>query len=208
VKIDATGATENNLKDVDRQFSSGLTVFTGVSGSGKATFVFDTVYYEAQRGMLQSLSLSSQADASQTPPLLGYSLQIARSFQYRAAIHTVACCRRRSAVDGVELDQVGGPPGFTRQGSFGRFGDEELLPMQQIIRNLTEDQLKSLYELGRKRQYEGQSPEEIVQQLMAHSSEDASRNTILGDLRRLASSVSTFDDYTSAIEDFKSRMSA
>jgi hypothetical protein len=80
--------------------------------------------------------------------------------------------------------------------------------MQQIIRNLTEDQLKSLYELGRKRQYEGQSPEQIVEQLVAHSNEDAPQSTILGDLRRLASSVSSFDDYTSAIEDFKSRLSA
>jgi hypothetical protein len=80
--------------------------------------------------------------------------------------------------------------------------------MQQIITNLTEDQLKSLYELGRKRQYGEQSTEEIVDQLIAHSTEDAPRSTILGDLRRLAGSVSSFDDYTSAIEDYKSRMSA
>lgn len=43
-----TGAAENNLKNVDAVFSDGLTVVTGVSGSGKSSLVFDTLYREGQ----------------------------------------------------------------------------------------------------------------------------------------------------------------
>src|SRR6185312_8116214 len=44
------GARENNLKDVDVQLPKRrLTVFTGVSGSGKSSLVFDTIAAESQR---------------------------------------------------------------------------------------------------------------------------------------------------------------
>jgi len=46
------GATEHNLKNVDVQFGEGLTVVTGVSGSGKTSLVFDTLYHEAHRRFL------------------------------------------------------------------------------------------------------------------------------------------------------------
>ncbi|MBQ0971089.1 ATP-binding cassette domain-containing protein [Streptomyces griseoincarnatus] len=45
-----TGATENNLRDVSLRIPKGrLTVFTGVSGSGKSSVVFDTIAVESQR---------------------------------------------------------------------------------------------------------------------------------------------------------------
>lgn len=48
--ITVTGARENNLKDVDVRIPKRkLTVFTGVSGSGKTSLVFDTVAAESQR---------------------------------------------------------------------------------------------------------------------------------------------------------------
>lgn len=48
--ITVTGARENNLKDVDVRIPKcKLTVFTGVSGSGKTSLVFDTVAAESQR---------------------------------------------------------------------------------------------------------------------------------------------------------------
>ncbi|KOU04763.1 daunorubicin resistance protein DrrC [Streptomyces sp. NRRL F-5755] len=48
--ITITGAREHNLKDVDIQIPKGrITVFTGVSGSGKSSVVFDTVAVESQR---------------------------------------------------------------------------------------------------------------------------------------------------------------
>ena len=44
------GARENNLKNVDLEIPKRkLTVFTGVSGSGKSSLVFDTIAAESQR---------------------------------------------------------------------------------------------------------------------------------------------------------------
>ena len=50
--IHVKGAREHNLKNIDVRFSDGLTVVTGVSGSGKSSLVFDTVYQEAHRRFL------------------------------------------------------------------------------------------------------------------------------------------------------------
>ena len=51
------GAREHNLKDVDVYIPRGaLVVFTGVSGSGKSSLAFGTLYAEAQRRYLESVS--------------------------------------------------------------------------------------------------------------------------------------------------------
>jgi len=47
--IRVKGARENNLKSVDLEIGPGLTVVTGVSGSGKTSLVFETLYHEARR---------------------------------------------------------------------------------------------------------------------------------------------------------------
>lgn len=48
--IRVTGARENNLKNIDLELPKRrLTVFTGVSGSGKSSLVFDTIAAESQR---------------------------------------------------------------------------------------------------------------------------------------------------------------
>ena len=55
--IKVKGARENNLKDIDCVFPKDkLVVLTGVSGSGKTSFAFDTIYREGQRRYLDSLS--------------------------------------------------------------------------------------------------------------------------------------------------------
>ena len=53
------GAHEHNLQGVDVDFADGLTVVTGVSGSGKTSLVFDTLYHEARRRFLEVFELGS-----------------------------------------------------------------------------------------------------------------------------------------------------
>jgi len=55
--VKVKGARENNLKNVDLQIPRDvIVVFTGVSGSGKSSLAFGTLYAEAQRRYLESVS--------------------------------------------------------------------------------------------------------------------------------------------------------
>ena len=56
-KIIIKGAKENNLKNIDIEIPRDkLVVFTGLSGSGKSSLAFDTIYAEGQRRYIESLS--------------------------------------------------------------------------------------------------------------------------------------------------------
>jgi len=56
-KIIIKGARENNLKNIDLELERGqFIVFTGLSGSGKSSLAFDTIYAEGQRRYVESLS--------------------------------------------------------------------------------------------------------------------------------------------------------
>ncbi|HEX2145085.1 MAG TPA: hypothetical protein VHG10_11305 [Glycomyces sp.] len=51
------GAREHNLKDIDLDLPrDSLIVFTGLSGSGKSSLAFDTIFAEGQRRYVESLS--------------------------------------------------------------------------------------------------------------------------------------------------------
>ncbi len=55
--IRVTGARENNLKNIDIELPrDALVVVTGLSGSGKSSLAFDTIYAEGQRRYVESLS--------------------------------------------------------------------------------------------------------------------------------------------------------
>ena len=56
-KITIKGAREHNLKNVSLEIPKNqLVVFTGVSGSGKSSLAFDTIFAEGQRRYIESLS--------------------------------------------------------------------------------------------------------------------------------------------------------
>lgn len=56
-RIEVFGAREHNLKNIDISIpKNSLVVFTGVSGSGKSSLAFDTIYNEGQRRYMESFS--------------------------------------------------------------------------------------------------------------------------------------------------------
>src|SRR5882724_9592549 len=60
--IEIRGARENNLKNVSLRIPKRkITIFTGVSGSGKSSIVFDTLATEAQRQMNENFSMFIRA---------------------------------------------------------------------------------------------------------------------------------------------------
>ena len=83
-KIVIKGARENNLKNIDIEIPKNkLVVMTGVSGSGKSSLAFDTIYAEGQRRYVESLSqpmldnfLEELVKNQKWIPLMGYLLQV------------------------------------------------------------------------------------------------------------------------------------
>src|SRR5579859_8155512 len=64
--ISVKGARENNLKNIDVEIPRNkLVVFTGLSGSGKSSLAFETIYAEGQRRFLESLSAYSRKYVAQ-----------------------------------------------------------------------------------------------------------------------------------------------
>lgn len=82
--IEIIGAETHNLKNVSLALPKNtLTVITGVSGSGKSSLAFDTLYAEGQRRYLESLStyarsiISDISEATRVREIRGLSPTIA-----------------------------------------------------------------------------------------------------------------------------------
>ena len=59
--IKIRGAREHNLKNIDLALPRDkFIVFTGLSGSGKSSLAFDTIYAEGQRRYMESLSYNAR----------------------------------------------------------------------------------------------------------------------------------------------------
>ena len=68
-KIVIRGARENNLRGVDLEIPKhAITIFTGVSGSGKSSIVFDTIATEAQRQLYENFSMFIRNFLPKYPP--------------------------------------------------------------------------------------------------------------------------------------------
>src|SRR6266849_3542244 len=66
-KISVRGAREHNLKGVDVEIPRDtLTVITGLSGSGKSSLAFDTIYAEGQRRYVEGLSAAISIEQKTT----------------------------------------------------------------------------------------------------------------------------------------------
>src|SRR5438445_4113943 len=87
--IQVRGGREHNLRSVNLELPrDGLIVFTGVSGSGKSSLAFDTLYAEGQRRYVESLSSYARQFLGQLPkPDVDYlgGLSPAISIQQKAA---------------------------------------------------------------------------------------------------------------------------
>ena len=59
LNIKVKGAQENNLANIDIEFKDGLTCVTGISGSGKSSLIFSTLYHEARRRFLDIFARGS-----------------------------------------------------------------------------------------------------------------------------------------------------
>ncbi|MBN1873987.1 MAG: hypothetical protein JXA33_07140, partial [Anaerolineae bacterium] len=77
MNIQIKGANEHNLKNIDVDIGDGLTVVTGVSGSGKTSLVFDTLYHEARRRFLEIFSLGERLAPADVRDITGMGPAIA-----------------------------------------------------------------------------------------------------------------------------------
>ncbi len=125
------GAREHNLDNIDVQFGDGLTVVTGVSGSGKTSLVFDTLYHEAHRRFLDGF-LYGRAGQRPAPARvdaitgLGPAIAVGQNLLNRNPASTLA--------------SASGLHPFLRL-LYARFGMRQCLKCGHALAVLTEDEI-------------------------------------------------------------------
>ncbi len=77
---------------------------------------------------------------------------------------------------------------------------------QDIITRLSDEQLQTIYRQGTRRQYKDADIDQIVDRMIRHSSEENDIETSLADLRHLASSADSYEDFTAAIDGYRERI--
>ena len=95
--IEIKGARVHNLKSIDVKIPHGkLTVITGVSGSGKSSLAFDTIFAEGQRRFIESMSsYARQFLGKLNKPETEYIQGIAPSIAIQQKHHNNHRCRPR-----------------------------------------------------------------------------------------------------------------
>src|SRR5262245_23305729 len=114
-RISVHGARQHNLKNIDVEIPrNSFTVITGLSGSGKSSLAFDTIYAEGQRRYVETLSTYArqfldQMERPEVDSIEGLSPAISIEQRPPAAARgprwvplprftiTCGCCIRRSA---------------------------------------------------------------------------------------------------------------
>jgi excinuclease ABC subunit A len=142
--IEIKGAKEHNLDINELIINDGLTVVTGVSGSGKSSLVFNTIYHEANRQFHDAFGLSSKSKF--TP----------------ADVDEIIGLRPAIAIDQNVLNRNPNSTLATASGLhplfrilFSRFGKRKCLSCGQEIQNFNKDEIIQLIlEKSRKSQTE------------------------------------------------------
>jgi len=149
LKIRIEGAKEHNLKNVDVTIHNGLTVVTGVSGSGKTSLVFDTLFHEARRRYQEVFAFGTPGNRLKPAKVeaitgLGPAIAIEQNLLNRNPNSTLA--------------SASGLHPFFRL-LFARFGKRYCRTCGSSLSLLSEDEiLDSITELLKKRSYNIYAP--------------------------------------------------